>query len=42
MCMEDIKLFAKKNEKKWRVIQITRIYFQDIRMEFDIEKFAMQ
>ena len=37
MYMEDIKLFAKKNET---LIQAVSIYCQDIGMEFDIEKCA--
>ena len=42
MYMDDIKLFA-KNEKELKTqIQAERIYRQDIGMEFDIEKCAMQ
>ena len=38
--MDDIKTFA-KNEKQQILIQTIRIYSQDIRMEFGIEKYAM-
>ena len=41
--MDDIKLFAKKDEKELKtLIQIIRIYSQDIGMEFGIEKCAIQ
>ena len=39
MYMDDIKLFAKKNEKELgNLIQNIRTYSQDIGMEFGIEK----
>ena len=39
--MDDIKLFA-NNEKEFEtLILAVRIYSQDIRMEFSIEKYAM-
>ena len=39
---DDIKLFAKKNEKELEILIHTfRIYSQDIQMEFVIEKCAM-
>ena len=42
MYMDDIKLFAKKNEKEQEtLINTVGIYSQDIRMEFGIEKCAM-
>ena len=40
MYIDDIKLFA-KNEKEFEALIQMRIYSQDIRMEFDIEKWAM-
>ena len=40
MYMDDIKLFA-KYEKELENIQLTRIYNQDIGMEFSIEKCAI-
>ena len=39
--MEDIKLFAKKEKDLETLIQTVRIYSQDTRMEFGIEKCAM-
>ena len=42
MYMDDIKLFAKKNEKELEtLIHAVRIYSQDIGMEFGREKCAM-
>ena len=38
MYMDDIKLFAKNEKELETVIQVVRIYGQDIGMEFDIEK----
>ena len=40
MYMDDIKLFA-KNEVQASLILTIRLYSQDIRMEFDIEKCAI-
>ena len=39
MYMDDIKLFAKNEKKNWK--QAVRIYSQNIRMEFGIEKCAI-
>ena len=39
--MDDIKLFAKNEKGLETLIQTARIYSQDIRMEFGIEKCAM-
>ena len=39
--MDDIKLFAKTEKELETLIQVVRIYSQDIGMEFDIEKYAM-
>ena len=42
MYMDDIKLFAKNEKKKMEtLIHAVRIYSQDIRMEFGIEKCVM-
>ena len=42
MYMDDIKLFAKKDEKELAaLIQALRIFSQDIGIEFDVEKCAM-
>ena len=41
MYMDDIKLFAKNVKELETLIHVLRIYSQDIRMEFDLEKFAM-
>ena len=41
MYMDDIKLFAKNVKELKTFIQFVRIYNQDIKMEFGIEKFAM-
>ena len=40
--MGDIKLFAKKEKGLETLMQTIRIFSQDIRMEFGIEKCAMQ
>ena len=40
MYMDDIKLFAKNEKKLKNLIQAVRIYSQNIRMEFRIEKCA--
>ena len=40
MCMDDIKLFAKNQKELEPLIYAVRIYSQDIRMEFGIEKCA--
>ena len=39
--MDDIKLFAKNEKELETLIQAVRIYCEDIRMEFGIEKCAM-
>ena len=39
--MDDIKLFAKYEKEMETLIHAVRIYCQDIRMEFGIEKCAM-
>ena len=41
MYMDDIKLFAKNEKELETLIHAIRIYSQDIRMEFGIEKCAM-
>ena len=41
MYMEDIKLFAKNEKELKTLIQIVKIFIQDIEMEFGIEKCAM-
>ena len=41
MYMDDIKLFAKNEKELETLIQTVRIYSQDIKMEFGIEKCAM-
>ena len=41
MYMDDIKLFAKNERELETLIHAVRIYNQDIRMEFGIEKCAM-
>ena len=41
MYMDDIKLFAKNEKELETLIHAVRIYSQDIRMEFGIEKCAM-
>ena len=41
MYMDDIKLFAKKEKELKTLIHAVRIYNQDIKMEFGIEKCAM-
>ena len=41
MYMNDIKLFAKNEKELETQIHAVRIYSQDIRMEFGIEKCAM-
>ena len=38
MQMDDIKLFAKNEKESKSLIQIIRIYIQEIRMEFGIEE----
>ena len=38
MYMDRIKLFAKNEKESEILIQVLRIYSQDIGMEFDIEK----
>ena len=41
--MDDIKLFAKKKENGLETLtQAVRIYSQDIRMQFGIQKWAME
>ena len=42
MYIDDIKLFAKTEKEQENLIHAVRIYSQDIGMEFDIEKCAMQ
>ena len=42
MYMDDIKLFVKNKKELKTLIQTVRIYNQDIKMEFDIEKCTMQ
>ena len=42
MYMDDMKLFAKNEKELETLIHVVRIYNQDIRMEFCIEKCAMQ
>ena len=42
MYMDDIKLFAKKKKELETLINIVRIYSQDIGMEYGIGKCAMQ
>ena len=39
--MDDIKLFAKIEKKLETLIQVMRIYSQDIGMEFGVEKCVM-
>ena len=39
--MEDILTFAKNVNKRETIIQKIKVHIQDIRMEFDIEKWAM-
>ena len=39
--MDNIKLFAKNEKELQTLIDAVRIYSQDIRMEFGIEKYAM-
>ena len=41
MYVDDIKLFAKKEKERETLIHAVRIYSQDIRMEFGIEKCSM-
>ena len=41
MYMDDIKVFAKKEKELETLIQVVRIYSQDIKMEIGIEKWAM-
>ena len=41
MYMDDIKLFAKSEKELETLVHTVRIYSQDIRMEFGIEKCAM-
>ena len=41
MYMDDIKLFVKNEKELETLIQIVRIYNQDIGMKFDIKKFVM-
>ena len=41
MYMDDIKLFAKNEKEQETLIHTIRIYCQDIRMEFGIEKYAL-
>ena len=41
MYMDDIKLFAKNEKELETLIQTVRIYSQDIKMEFGIEKCTM-
>ena len=41
MCMNDIKLFAKKEKRLETLIHAVRIYSEDIGMEFGIEKCDM-
>ena len=41
MYMDDIKLFAKNEKELDTLIQTVRIYSQDVRMEFGIEKRVM-
>ena len=41
MYIDDIKLFAPNEKELETLIQTVRIYSQDIRIEFRIEKFAM-
>ena len=41
MYMDDIKLFAKNKKELKTLIQVVRIYSDDIGMEFDVEKCAM-
>ena len=41
MYMDDIKLFAKNEKELETLIHTVRIYSQDIRMKFDIEKCAL-
>ena len=42
MNMDDIKLFAKKEKELETLIQVVRIYRQDIGMKSGIEKFVMK
>ena len=41
MYMDDIKLFVKNEKELETLIQAVRIYSQDIRIEFGIEKCSM-
>ena len=41
MYMDDIKLFTKDEKELETLIQTMRIYSQDIRMEFGIEKYVI-
>ena len=41
MYMDDIKLFAKNEKEMETLIQVLRIYSQDIGIEFGIETCAM-
>ena len=41
MYIDDIKTFAKNEKEMCTLIQMIRIYSQDIRMEFGIEKCVM-
>ena len=41
MCMDDIKLFGKKEKELETLIHAVRLYRQDIEMKFDIEKCSM-
>ena len=41
MSIDDIKLFAKNEKELETLIHAVRIYSQDIRMEFGIEKLAI-
>ena len=40
--MDDIKLFDKNQKELETLIQVVRIYSQDIGMEYGIDKYAMQ
>ena len=39
--MDDLKLFAKNEKDVETLIHVVRIYSQDIRMEFSMEKYTM-
>ena len=41
MCMDDIKLFVKTEKELETLIQVVRIYSEDVGMEFVIEKCVM-